>query len=128
MRAGDTFLVDEPGTSYDSHLWIIVNDPSKSPELIVMVNMTTHRDDKDQACVLDVGDHPYIKRRTCINFSQAKMVLMENLDALIQSGKLVSHQPCSELLLKRIRDAIPNSRMAMDVFKVLVEQGIASDW
>jgi hypothetical protein len=58
MDAGTTLHVPQPGASYDSHLWMIISDPKNDPVLIV--NFTSWEDWKDQACVLNVGDHPYI--------------------------------------------------------------------
>jgi hypothetical protein len=66
MNAGDTLLIDAPGTTLDSHLWIVISDPALDPQRVVLVNMTSHRADKDQACVLEMGDHPYVSHRTCI--------------------------------------------------------------
>ena len=70
MNAGDTFLVALPGTSYDSHLWIVISDPDADAERIVIVSLTSHRADKDQACLLRVGDHPYVKHDTCVNYRE----------------------------------------------------------
>jgi hypothetical protein len=66
MKAGDTLLIDDPGTTLDSHLWIVISDPDVDPEHVVIVNLTSYRADKDQACVLDKGDHPYLSHRTCV--------------------------------------------------------------
>ena len=61
MNPGDTLLIVLPGTSLDSHLWIVISDPSQH-ESCVIVNLTSWRSDKDQSCVLKPGDHPYITR------------------------------------------------------------------
>jgi hypothetical protein len=58
MNLGAVLRIPQPGASLDSHIWMVVYDPSKDPERVVIVNMTTWRADKDQACVLQVGDHP----------------------------------------------------------------------
>ena len=45
MKAGDTFHIPQPGTSLDSHLWVILSDPVLDDEHILIVNFTTlHRD------------------------------------------------------------------------------------
>jgi hypothetical protein len=58
MQSGDTFLIPEPGASYDSHLWIVLSNPADDETKVLIVNLTTWRKDKDQACVLVAGDHP----------------------------------------------------------------------
>ena len=127
MNAGDTLLVAEPGTSYDSHLWIVVSDPSSDPDHVVMVNMTSFRTDKDQACVIHVGDHPYVTHDTCINYEDAKVVTVPQIELLRTSGKVVSFAPCSSSLLQRIRDAVPDSRMKLGVVSILVDQSVIED-
>jgi hypothetical protein len=57
IEAGDTLLVALPNTSVDSHLWMVISDPTQSDEVLI-VNFTSWREDKDQACVLNRGDHP----------------------------------------------------------------------
>jgi hypothetical protein len=57
MNAGDTFIIPVPGTSYDSHLWMLISDP-QAGEFGVIVNFTSWRADKDQACIVEPGDHP----------------------------------------------------------------------
>ncbi len=71
MNAGDTLLIPLPDTSLDSHLWMVISDPAQSDECVI-VSFTSWRADKDQACVVDVGEHPYVSKKTCVNFRDAK--------------------------------------------------------
>jgi len=127
MDAGDTFLVDRPNTSYDSHLWIVISDPAVDADRVVIVNLTSHRADKDQACVLEVGDHPYVAHRTCVNYNGAKVVRDADIAFLLRTGKTRACAACSAALLQRIRDGIPESRMTLGIVEVLVEQGVIDD-
>ena len=123
MNAGDTYIVPLPDTSVDSHLWVIISDPSQS-DAVLIVNFTSWRGDKDQACVLDKGDHPYISRRTCVNFRQAKVCAAAQLDELARAGKMVHREPLRPEILQRIRDAVPESWISEDNAQMLVEQGL----
>ncbi|MCC6127399.1 MAG: hypothetical protein IT426_20770 [Pirellulales bacterium] len=125
MNAGDTILIDEPGTSYDSHLWMVISDP-KQDDRCLIVNFTSWRADEDQACVVEAGEHPYIKHRTCVKFRGAKLVPIATLDACLGSGGLVPHSPLSANLLAKIRNAVPNSRISIDHAHVLMDQGLVS--
>ena len=127
MNAGDTLIVAIPGTSLDSHLWIVISDPEADPAHVVIVNMTSWRSDKDQACVLDVGDHPYVSKKTCVNYSDAKIHPSDDLARLLTCGKIQSHAACSASLLSRIRNSIADSRMKMGVVELLVSQGVIED-
>jgi hypothetical protein len=124
MRAGDTLIIERPGTSLDSHLWIVISDPSVDADKVVIVNMTSWRADKDQACILNVGDHSFVIHRTCVSYEDAKILTTENLEKLITSGLIQSRGTCSGELLQRIRKGVPNSRMKLGTVDVLEEQGV----
>jgi hypothetical protein len=124
MQAGTTLHVPDPGASYDSHLWIIISDPGQDAEKVLIVNMTSWKPQKDQACILDVGDHPYIQHRTCINYREAKVVTLEQLHQLQDSGKIKILDPLSPALLKKIRAAVPDSQMKLENAELLEQQGL----
>jgi hypothetical protein len=125
VNAGDTILIPLPGTSYDSHLWMVISDPAIG-EHCVIVNFTTWRADKDQSCVVDVGEHPYISKRTCVNYHDAKKVSISDLDRLVASQRLKPLAPLSPTLLAKIRKGVPNSRMNWDCVGLLADQGLVS--
>jgi|SRR6266404_5149992 len=124
MNTGDTLCIPEPGTSLDSHLWAVISDPIADPFQIVLVNFTKHRQDKDQACVLQDGDHPFIKIPTCVEYRRAKIVTNEQLDILISLPNVEVREPLSPEVLERILDGVPNSRMRLDVAQLLADQGL----
>lgn len=125
MNAGDTFIIPLPGTSYDSHLWMVISDPGQGNEC-VLVNFTSWRADKDQACVVEPGEHPYVSRKTCVNFRDAKKCRIRDLDRLIASGSMKNSARLSAELLSKIRKAVPDSRMNWDCVQFLIEQGVVS--
>jgi hypothetical protein len=123
VNTGDTFKIELPDTSHDSHLWILISDPIQSDECVI-VNLTSWRADKDQSCVLEHEDHPYIVHRTCVNFIEAKRIKISAIQAGIQKGKVVPHAPASSAMLDRILEAIPNSRMPLGIAQFLADQGM----
>jgi hypothetical protein len=48
MNAGDTFRIPQPGTSLDSHLWVVISDPVVDAERVLIVNFTTRRSPLDE--------------------------------------------------------------------------------
>jgi hypothetical protein len=123
VNTGDTFLIELPGTSRISHLWILISDPTQSPECI-LVNLTSWREDKDPSCVLEAGDHSFIQHRTCVNFAAAKRVPIAWLEAAVQKGSAIPHQP-AHAVLDRILEAIPNSRsIPLAIAQFLADQGM----
>ncbi len=63
MNAGDTFRIPQPGTSLDSHLWVVISDPAIDEAHVLIVSFTTRRQDSDTACVLQAGEHPFVHMR-----------------------------------------------------------------
>jgi hypothetical protein len=104
---------------------MVISDPAAA-ERCVIVNFTSWRADKDRACVLEVGEHPYISKRTCVNFRDAKKLRTCDLDDLVASRKLQLSVPLSPAVLAKIRKAVPESRMNWDCVQLLIEQGLAS--
>lgn len=127
MDAGATLYVPDQGASYDSHLWMIISDPKRDSERLLIVNFTSWEEWKDQACVVNVNDHPYLRHRSCINYPGAKLVSLAQLHQLKDSGLLKLDAPLSAELLGRIRKAVADSKMKMEYANLLLEQGVIDD-
>ncbi len=124
MDAGSTLYVPDPGASYDSHFWIILSDPKKDPARVLIVNLTSWEAWKDQACTFAVGDHPYVQHKTCVNYRDAKVVALEKLYQLKDSGKLKMGEPLSPGLLQKVREAVADSLLALEYADLLCSQGL----
>ena len=123
MKAGGAFHIQN--RDVDSHLWVVVSDPDRDPERVVMVSMTTYEDYKEDAYLLDAGDHPRVSRKTCIAYNEARMTTLEHLNALSAKGRLVVRDPVSPEVLKRIRDGASRSRNIKYKFiEILIEQEV----
>lgn len=103
MDAGDCFRVSSPGTTLDTHLWMVISDPAQDPERVLIVNLTSWNDRQDRSCVVEVGEHPFVHHRSCVRYSGAKVVRVDQLDALKRNGSLLPLAPISRRLLKRVR-------------------------
>ncbi|MSU78846.1 MAG: hypothetical protein EXS16_12225 [Gemmataceae bacterium] len=99
MKAGDTFKISQPGTSLDSHLWVVISDPAINGEQILIVNVTTKRADSDLACVVNKGEHPFVHHETVVSYRGAKVVSATDIDTLIKAGAVWNHAPVSPTLL-----------------------------
>ena len=99
MKPGDTF-VSNPiyGTP---HLSIVVIDVPVTEEILV-VSVTTYNDEKDPTCLLKVGDHPFIRHKSCVSYRNARRVSHVALQALIDRGRLISHERICPSVLERI--------------------------
>ncbi len=87
--------------------------------------MTSYDVTKEKVCLLDVGDHPFIKHRTCIAYDFAKVAPLKALLALRDQGLLSMGQPVSEELLERIRQGISLSRrINVEYVVLMIDQGL----
>ncbi len=105
MKAGLTFRFAEsqPGFDANRHLWIILSDPDEFPDEILTVFMTSLRPGMDQTCILEVGDHPFITRKTTIAYGAAAVWTRVALGQAIADGDIVLRDPIDDSLLTRIR-------------------------
>ena len=123
MKAGDTFYISERGV--DAHLWVVISDPDRDVERVVLVSMTTYEDYKEDVCLLDVGDHPRVSHKTCIAYNEARMTTLANLRALQDGGHLRAQVSVTKELLARIRDGVSRStKINYKYVEILLEQEV----
>ena len=121
MDAGTTFLL----SAVDIHLWIIISDPNLDAENVLIVNLTTLAPRKEQSCVLKVGDHPWIRHDTCVNYGDSQVTTLDKLVAAQNANALMIQSPASPDVLKRIHEGAMNStKMPLDHAEILISQGL----
>jgi hypothetical protein len=104
---------------------VVISDPVADPDGVLIVNFTTRRPDSDPACILEAGEHPFVKHQTCVNYAGAKVVSRADIQSLMEKGLLRNHAALSAALLKRIRDgAGASERMSLAHADILIEQGL----
>jgi hypothetical protein len=92
------------------------------------VNVTTWRQDKDQSCLLNPGDHPEIKHNSVVNYFDSRVHSDGQLDHLFNSNKITLYDPFPEHILKLIRDAVVVSgRMKIGHRQILIAQGLLEE-
>jgi hypothetical protein len=125
MDAGTTFFLVEEHRAVDTHLWVVVSDPHRFPEQLVIVSVTTLKEHKDQACILKRGCHPCITHASCVAYNLAKVVSLAKLLECKDAGLIRLQDPIAPDLLEHIRNRAGDSTlMEPDVAEILIEQGI----
>ena len=120
MTAGDVFRL--AGVA-DIHTWVVISDPKIDANRVLIVNFTSWDTHEDQACILDVGDHPFITHRTCVNFPRARVASNADLDRLRVAGRIAMLSPLSVDLLKRLREgAMDSTRLSLELGQLLIDQ------
>src|SRR5262249_45097975 len=108
MKAGDTFFL--AGAAADRHLRVIISDPEIDPNRVLFVTMTSFDVTKEDVCLLDIGDHPFVQHKTCIAYADAREASLEALVKLRDVGHLRTAEPVSSEVLERIRRGVSLSR------------------
>jgi hypothetical protein len=118
VKGGDTFFLE-------GHLWIILSDPKQNAEEIVLVNLTTWKLIHDPACIVNEGEHSFIKWQTCVNYPRARLETAGSIACLFAAGEATSREPLSAELLQKIRNRAGESQMIRRAYlDLLVSQGL----
>ena len=121
MQLGDCFV---PRGGVNDHLHVIISDPAKDPARVLLVSITSVAEYKEQVCLFNANEHPWVRHQSCVAFNFAKLVTNEALDKLRAEGVLEMFPPFSDLLLKRIWRGAEDSIELKDNFAdLLIEQG-----
>jgi len=113
MEIGDVYL--PTNRVIDDHPRIVISDPDLNPVQVVLVNFTGFEGEfRDHSCIIEVGEHPWLTKKTCISYKDASVVAQVDVDKLIESGRLKLLTPVSDEVLARIlsgaeiSDELPN--------------------
>lgn len=126
MRAGDTFkLLD---TTIDDHLWVVISDPLLDvADPVVIVNLTTCREGRtNPTCILEPGDHPFVRHPTAVRYEAALDVSNPGLEGRANDGSIVLQGQLRPSVLDRIRRGAtePRSGIPEACRQILLKQGL----
>jgi hypothetical protein len=114
VNLGDTFVLD--------HLWVIASLPT-SEGLVAGLYVTTWGPRSDETCELNVGDHPFVRHRSTIAYSAARMFSAAQLETVLTSVICKGTRAAvSAALLERIQAGA----LASDLTPQKVQRAIAA--
>lgn len=130
MQAGDTFLL--PDRHGMRHLYVVISDPQnlsdiRFPGHVFIVALSSLESWKEDCCVLQSGDHPFLTHSTVAVYKipPAAFLPLAQLQALKDQGRAVEKEPVSSVVLKRLRDGYLLSNYERDDIKqFLFRQGV----
>ena len=111
FRKASLFIVTGP----NPHLHVVMNDPiyypKKDGESVLIVCFCSYTSDlQDRTCLLNVGDHGFIRWQTYVDFGRSEIKLSTNLQLLVASGVHQVGAEISEEVYERIRQGFRQSR------------------
>jgi|GEM_PF-1500264 len=109
--------------SVDGHMWVILSDPTKYPAALVAVSLTTWTPRKDDSCILDIGDHPFVNRKTCVAYQYADITTTHALTRGLRVGAIQELPPVRPEIVRRIvAGALATAQMTREARAVLERQ------
>lgn len=116
VRAGNCLLVRTAGTTL-MHLWFVLTDPEGSPGRCVGAMLTTRRRHSDTTVILRLGDHPFIKHESTVDFGKLEFLKVSKLHHAIEIGQCYSREDMSADLLRKVRAGLLSSPRTVEFFK-----------
>ena len=109
ITPGSCFLLPIPNNDY-KHLFVVIANLNPSTGSIVIVSITTIDSDKcDKTTKLDIGDHPFIKHASYVNYYNARIIGIDRIQELISNQKAFELERMNPDLLKRIISGVTQS-------------------
>ena len=105
FSGGATFLLSRPY----NHLYVICSDPALDADKVVLVNFTTFEPEEETCCIVNAGEHPFITRKSCIRYKDARIATTAALRKLLDLGQMSPREPVSADVLARIRNGASES-------------------
>ena len=108
MKIGDTFLMEKPRGI--KHLFIVVaKNKSKGHVLLVHVTSSNNRVLYDASCILDVGDHEFIKHKSYVRYSETFWAIEDYIENQIFFGICKQKPPLRPEVLKKVLEGVAKS-------------------
>jgi len=94
------------------HLYILLNDPSGKEKLVLIVSISTVYPDRyyDPTCLLWAGDHSFIRTKSFVMYSMARLETVKTLENGVAKRELVPKEPMSAEVFARICQGVLDSK------------------
>ena len=120
---GETYLIE--GLGPKAHVWVVCSLPS-SDGSVLLINMTTARADSDRNCVINEGEHSFVKHETVMEYEKARIISKEGQAAIYgMPAKCPRKGPVSLTLLTRIQEGALSSDLTTGKHKTIIKDSIA---
>ncbi len=113
LNIGDVFLLSTPPN--DKHLFIVIAPTQNGKYLCV--NITSKRGNSDTSCILQQGDHPFIRHDSVINYKKAREADPAVIQNQIDKDNRIQYQPVSASVLNRIQQGGMISKRLKNKYK-----------
>jgi hypothetical protein len=92
-----------PGdTIFSIHLWIICSEPQADGS-VVAFNLTSKDWDSDLACVIQLGEHSYVRHESVVAYEHGELFTPQHIERLKKLAPK-EYESVSQKLLRRIQE------------------------
>lgn len=99
------------------HLFFILTDPctdyeTNQEQMLLLVNCSTAEGARriDNTVILDLGDHPFIKHKSYINYDEARIESLDYLENGIKQKRFIKKEIADDELYYRILKGVTLSK------------------
>ncbi len=121
MPKKQTFLDEPLAENGKRHFRIVITDSNEQNEFLTVAVDTLHNSFQDTSCIIEPGEHSFIKTRSFVNYHYARVLNFTQVFNGLQKGVLVRKEDISEDLLLRIQEGARKSNMLNKKLKVWFE-------
>jgi hypothetical protein len=83
------------------HLFIVCNDTCNLGANL-LVNVSSCHDNSDPTCILDVGDHPFIRHPSFVFYAKAVIQYAAGIEKGFADGRLLPQPDLAEAVFERV--------------------------
>ena len=111
---GETAIVKPHGIERE-HLWVVVTGVATDGKA-VMFNFTGWTLGNDHTCILKVGDHEFITKKTVIEYQRGILLTAEKWQSIVDNSDYVKpYKPVTTEVLKKIQNGALHSEGRTEV-------------
>lgn len=125
IAAGDTLL----GLDEWDHLYFVLMLDAATDQAI-LANLTSHWPESrrhDYCTVVHPGEHPWVRRNSCVYFRGAMFTPRQELERRIASGRYSQREPLAPHLLERFQRAAIEHPLTPAEIKTALRATLASN-
>ena len=104
LLAGQCLWMDDWG---GGHLYFFLTEVFGNPPHTIMMNVTSWRKGSDETCILFLGDHPNINKKSIIYYGRAELIGEEAAKVILRNSPKAS--PLSQEILVKIQQGLCQS-------------------
>lgn len=102
LSVGNTFLIPTPPNN-KQHLFIIIAI-EQSSRVALLVNVISPKIGCDESCCIKAGEHPFLIYNSVINYADARITPISNLEYSLKQSIIKKESPVSRALLKKVQN------------------------